>query len=151
MECASGKCNQVVQHGVLAEKWCACVRIAMWLNLALSCRHHLGREISQFADVDPEGTVAGALTHLVQHGDAVRVRVRRHVAVHDAAAAAGQRRELVKVRGEEREGANSVRDVLGNRPGEAKTVVGTGATPELVDDDETVVRGACGGVGGYAW
>lgn len=86
--------------------------------------------------MDAKGLVADAREDLVEERDGRRGRVSGDVDVGDVALRVGERRELVKVRREQAEAAQPLRNVLRDGPRQTKAVVCRRPAPELVDDDE---------------
>ena len=108
---------------------------------------HRRRQPGEPRHLDAVAAIGAAGQNLVQEDDLVLPLARRHVRVDDAGQRVGQIGQLVIVRGKERlrPRARVLREVLGDRPGDAQAVEGRRAAADLVEHDEAARGGAVAG------
>ena len=103
--------------------------------------HNHGGHPRQTCHLDAVGLVRRTLHDLAQEDDLLFPFADGHIVILHARPGTGQIRQLMVMRGEQRAGLQLVMQVLRHGPRDGKTVKGSRAAPDLIQNNQGTFRG----------
>ena len=85
------------------------------------------------------GTAGTTFSERMEEDDPLAVLAHRNMTIRDGGAVLRERHELVVMRGKDGARLYGIGHRFGDRPGDGETVVGTGSSPDLVEENQGTI------------